>query len=376
MIKPVIYKKTETDRYGTTRDIYYYRYHDVNGKFVRRQCKGCNTPEEAFDFVQKFLERKYNQYYIRTIAQTMFIPGSAHMNRFTAFGKKLDISTIEQKRYYIERIIELFGDRLITEISVRDIESFLLADNHSIRWKNYFLETFGAIFDETEWVCDKPVRRPPFRRFQGKSKKADVLSRDEMIRLLNPDNFDDFGHFLIFLLISVTGLRLGEARGIRVNQIVEKTSSLLVNGYISKAGVRTTYNKKGSESDLKIRIVPLPEKIVKTLILYAAMQKKGNGDFIFTYPDGSPWKTDHCEWHFKKALRKAEISTENRKIVPHSLRFTYITRLRSQLPVEIVKRLAGHASLQMTDYYTRFNPQDLLQEISPAFEAVNSLLEP
>ena len=60
-----------------------------------------------------------------------------------------------------------------------------------------------------------------------------------------------------------------------------------------------------------------------------------------------------------------KINTDkSRKLVPHSLRFTYVTRMRTELPVEDVRQLVGHNSVEMTEYYTR----PTLSELKPLIE--------
>lgn len=54
-----------------------------------------------------------------------------------------------------------------------------------------------------------------------------------------------------------------------------------------------------------------------------------------------------------RQLKKAGIEKGDKKLIPHSFRFIYVPRMRRELPAEIVQKLAGHSSVEMTDYYTR-----------------------
>lgn len=72
-------------------------------------------------------------------------------------------------------------------------------------------------------------------------------------------------------------------------------------------------------------------------------------------------------------LKKAGIDTEGRKIVPHSLRYTYVTRMRRILPVEDVQRLAGHTSARMTQYYTRSSIPELIASVQKNIGQANSI---
>ena len=49
--------------------------------------------------------------------------------------------------------------------------------------------------------------------------------------------------------------------------------------------------------------------------------------------------------------------------------------MRRSVPREIVQRLAGHSSADMTDYYTKFSVEDAIPGVLPASNAANMLLE-
>jgi integrase len=65
-----------------------------------------------------------------------------------------------------------------------------------------------------------------------------------------------------------------------------------------------------------------------------------------------PVRQEYLETVFSRALKTAGVEKDGRKLVPLSLRFTYVTRMRRNLEADTVKQLAGHSSVEMTDYYT------------------------
>ena len=130
-------------------------YENSTGKH-KRICHGCETEEEALEFLYR-ISQKDNQFLIKNIAKDMYLPDGDHLKRLEQYGKKLCLKTIKQKRQVIELIVKEYGNVKI--------------DNS---WKNQYIETFNAIYDETAWKCDTPVRKPGFRRFIRHSKKADI----------------------------------------------------------------------------------------------------------------------------------------------------------------------------------------------------------
>ena len=64
-----------------------------------------------------------------------------------------------------------------------------------------------------------------------------------------------------------------------------------------------------------------------------------------------------------------------KKAYPHSFRFTYVTRMRRGLSAETVQKLAGHSSVEMTEYYTRAAIPEMVAGLKDAVPAANMLFE-
>lgn len=321
--------------------------------------------------------KKTNPYLIKNITQDMYVPGSEHINRLSSFGKRLCERTIREKRYYITKIVDEFGNKDLSKLKVRDIEDYLLKDtNHSGSWKNNYLETFSSVYEETIWKCPKQINKPQFRRFIRNSKKSDILNTDELNRFFNPEIWDNKRDYLIFKVIASCGLRLGEARALRFNQFITKQNFLVINGFCKRDGLRTNYNKCGNQDNTKIRIAPIQKDLVDDIILYYQSTEKKEYEILFTDDiSNRPLSQDYLERIFRKQLRKAYINTKNRKLVPHSLRFTYVTRMRRNADAETVKKIVGHTSVDMTDYYTLYGFDEMIAGIQTAVPAAEELFD-
>ena len=103
-------------------------------------------------------------------------------------------------------------------------------------------------------------------RFARNSKKADIFTTDELKKLLTREMWPNESLYLMYYLIAVCGLRLGEARGIRAGQFIRNEKMLIVDGFCRNYNERTNYNKKGSDENRKIRVVPVPEKVFSQLV--------------------------------------------------------------------------------------------------------------
>ena len=355
---------------------FYYEFTN-DGKTTRRICKNCKTKEEAKLFVSKLkLDNVSSPFLISNVAKGMFEKHSEHMNRLNNYGKNLSERTLGQKKLFIKLIVESFGNCRIDKLAIKDIEQHLLDDHiHSGSWKNFYLETFSNIYDETKWKCPTYIPRPKFQRFSRNSKKPDIFLTNELNSLLTESRWDNYSDYLLFVIIASCGLRLGEARALKVKQFDFQNRYLVVNGYCLRNGQRTTYNKCGSIDNDKLRVVPLPTDTVIQAMNWINKNKLAEDDYLFSDQFGNPVTQDHLEWTFKKALKRAKINVNGRRLIIHSLRFTYVTRMRRNLPIEQVQRIVGHSSLEMTQYYTRNSIPELLESITPSFKVVDGLFD-
>lgn len=160
-------------------------------------------------------------------------------------------------------------------------------------------------------------------------------------------------------------MRLGESRGIKKNQFFTEERLLLINGFCRQNGERTNFNKKGSEKNPKFRIVPVPENVWKAVNVYVFENDIKDDDFLFT-KNGKVLTAMYLHRIFYGRLKKAKIDTEGRRIVPHSLRYTYVTRMRRNLSTEQVQNLVGHTQPEMTESYTIPKSEQLKEMITEA----------
>ena len=321
------------------------------------------------------LKTKVNPYLIENIAQNMYLEDFEHLERLKSFGKNLCERTLVEKRIYIKQIIKDFGNQDISKLQVRDIEKLLLEDkSHSGSWKNSYLECFGAIYEETKWVCPHAIEKPHFTKFSRNSQKTDIFNTDELNRFFDRKLWDNERDYLIFKIIFSCGLRIGEARAIKINQFHFDDNLILINGFCKKDGTRTNYNKCGSLKEKKWRTCPLSNEVIKLTQEYIQAHSKKETDFLITQEiNNKLLSQEYLEKVFKNVLVKAKINFKERKLCPHSLRFTFVTRMRRTEDAETVRQLVGHNSVEMTDYYTRFGYEDFKIAQKNTFEAVENL---
>ena len=387
-----IFKKATKSKNKMVHRWYYYYNDVVTGKKIQRVCKGCKTQAEAYAYISA-LPPLYesNKITIQKIAQWMYVPGSDHIIRQEKLGKTHNLKTLQHKRHLLEIFLEKFGDLELKNLTIPMVMDYLMSDNHSGSWKNNLLTIIGEVYGEAPFYGVPYQVTPVFPKFARNSRKKDIFTTEELHKLfneqlwitLNTQMYEkqpqyDEGYkaiYLLFLTSMNCGLRLGESIGLKVKQFLFDEKMLIVDGfYRYQEKERTNFNKCGSESNQKIRVVPLSDKLAQIIQSYICEKDLAADDYVFSRY-GKPIRKHLAEKWFQRAIALSGIKVGERRLTPHSLRYTYVTRMRRNLTGETVQKLVGHTSIAMTDHYTHSAIPELCKAIEPARDAVNFLFE-
>jgi integrase len=155
----------------------------------------------------------------------------------------------------------------------------------------------------------------------------------------------------LVLLLAYTGLRWGEAVGLRVADLdlLRKRAFIHENAVQSGTSIHV-----GTPKAHKQRSIPLSEFLVP--LLARQCEKKGRGDLLFG--DEEHLRRPHpvSGW-FAKAVAEAKVP----RVTPHDLRHTAASlAVSAGANVKAVQRMLGHASAAMTlDLYADLFDDDL-----------------
>ena len=363
-----VFRKTVKSGEKSVKRWYYY-YFD-HGRQIQHICTGCKNQAEATNFVSRLPEYA-DTGTIQSITEYMYIPGSEHLKRLEQYGKKISKKTISEKRRNIKKICELWGMIQLSQLTPCEVGTYLCSVKQSGSYKNHFISTLKSIYEEAQWQGIK-IPCPQFTRFALNYKKADVLYLNEVQRLFKPENFVTYDVYLLFQISLSAGLRIGEARALRPSQFNRAGSAVIVDGFCKNNGERTTYNKSGTDENPKLRVAILPDVVMSMIQEYIKSNNIAENDFVFKY-NNRPMREEYLRKHFRDAIQKAKIISNGRKIVPHSLRYTYITRMRQFLSGEVVQKTAGHSCITMTDAYTRAVLPESIKALQGTRSIVNAL---
>ena len=212
---------------------------------------------------------------------------------------------------------------------------------HQHRWAPQLPAT-AAIYPE-----DRP-RRP--------TDAPRAISEHVMAQLESPPNlarFTDPGYRLLTEILMRTGLRISDA------------CRLARDGVVRDPG-GAAYLRYRNHKMRRDAVVPIDEDLAEAI----AIQQEAVGDrwpaatCLFprptTNPDGThPVGRSTYVNHLDAWLKTCEIADELGRpvhVTPHQWRHTYATRLvNSDVPLEVVRRLLDHTSVEMTSHYGRLH---------------------
>ncbi len=249
----------------------------------------------------------------------------------------------ERDIYGLRQFKEHYGNRLLSEITSRNIDDF-----KKIRLKavstgtvNRELQCIRSLFNLAKrwkrFFGNNPVSEA--RLIQVNNQKERILSKEEEDRLLALSN-----PYLKPILITAlnTGMRKNEILTLKWTNIDRDTSVITLEHTNTKT--KTT------------RRIPINSVLRKLLL--EQMLKSGGNEFIFLNPTGNPYKRhDSIKGAFERLCKKAGVTG----LRFHDLRHTAATRMiEAGASIVAVSKILGHSDIKMTMRYT--HPDTSLKE--------------
>lgn len=214
----------------------------------------------------------------------------------------------------------------------------------SIRRKIVTLQNFYNFLDTQGIIQTNPFTKLKFN-FRQEKKLPKTLPINDVSRLLKclDEDTQKMSSYqqklykrdvaLLDLLIS-TGIRIGEAASITLDDIIVCEHTVLIHG-------------KGRKQRLIYISSPITWERLYTLM---KERKKSQEKYLFLNSAGQPLSIYGIENIYRKYTKKAKINT---KSTPHYLRHTFATNLLANgADLRSVQEILGHSSVATTQIYT------------------------
>jgi integrase len=247
-----------------------------------------------------------------------------------------------------------WGRVSVADIDVLGVESWVAGMGRKGAGATTVIRALGVL----SGICDdarkaKRIAANPCRGIENRPRKTGkrrvYLSADDVSRLADTSG----EHAALVLTLAYTGIRWGEAIGLRVRDVQFLRRRLMVSENAVQLGVRHTV---GPTKGRKARSVPVPDFVLDALSVQC--RGKGSGELVFSGRNGGylPRPKSATGW-FQAAVKRAGVQ----KVTPHDLRHTCASlAVSAGVNVLALQRMLGHTSAKMTlDTYADLFDDDL-----------------
>lgn len=377
MARKAFYLVRRNDRLAGGKPVYYCRFRDAEGNLLPWVSTGQTNKTRAelwaIGRLGRDQERREN-ITLKDFAKDFWNPQGTFAQGRAAHGFTLSRGYLEIAESYTQNhLIPAWGACRLRELTPGKIDAWIVRLRRegalAPATVNKLLQTLRTILGQAVaegYLAENPAAfvKPVKAERGGRG----ILTPVEVARLLaGPEIWTDFRHYAINLFALTTGARLGEVRGLLVEN-VKADHVQIRHSWEEGHGLKPPkYNS--------IRDVPICERVAKALGRVIADYRPSSFVFYGSCLD-KPISKSAIEHNFYRTLQAigiSEVERRKRGLTFHSHRHFLNTLLRSRgVPGSKVRQISGHRTPQMTDWYTHFKLEDF-REVVKAQEGLLAL---
>lgn len=326
----------------------------VTNKKTSRSCK-TKLKSKAIKFLQNF---RYENSAKPQINHSSLKLSDVREKILTHYKMNNSYNTYLSCRGTYDNLIRIIGDKPISGIIKFDIEDFKIKRSREVSYTsvNLDIRNIKAMLNKlVEFELLEFSKISKVKQFKIEKKKMLAIDSTDIDKILNSEIDQQLKQIIRFTLL--TASRISEVLNVKLKDIDFENE--VINIYQRKTNCFKT--------------IPLTSGVLE---LIKEILDSGSDGNIFTLKDKESYifpnpaknipslklREDTVSKQFKKILRKLNLS-EDFKF--HSLRHTAITELiKNNVPLNIVKEIAGHKSITTTMIYSHVKSSDLKAAIN------------
>jgi len=362
----------------TGKAVYYVQFYDEDGNRLTAKSSGKSSKAAAQNWAYEQLKNgtislekdiTFGKYYETECWWDW--EKCEYIRRRLARGKSITRGYVDAMKTYTERhILPYFKNKKLQKITDTIIEDWFLSlpEKKGIHGKPLSHSTANHCLKALRIMLNEAVRKHRMRYnpalsiepLENDSPEKGIFTIDEIRKLFSSENFKelwqgDLLHYTINILGASTGIRIGEARGLRRSKVFDYYISIH-NKWSDKYGL-------GGPKTKSYRDIPIPSRTsecLKQLMDISPFQDPE--DFVFWgEKKGKPISDSAIRRSLYRALFEIGISEgerEKRELSFHTWRHTFNSLMRGKIHDSKLQRITGHKTQEMTEHYTHFNIED------------------
>jgi integrase len=341
-------------------------------KYHHKTFRGPDAKEEARTYLNKLLRDRDMHDFVKPPKLTL----NQFLDKYLETVVRIRVRPVTFNNYenlcrlYIRPELGLRQLAAITPLEIQALYGRLLERQLSPRTIRLVHSTLhGAFAQAVKWrmLSNNPTERVDLPRH--KREETRPLSPEEARRFLKAAHGTRFG--VLFELLLATGLRPGEALGLKWEDVDLTTGRIAIQRSLTRAG-----DLQEPKTARARRSIPLPPSVTASLRQHRRKQAEErlatpnwrDLDLVFPAETGSPMQDRHVVRRYFKPLLLAANLPANIRL--YDLRHTCATLLLAagENPKIVSERL-GHASVSLTlDTYSHVLP-DMQESAASRLEA-------
>ncbi len=348
---------------------YYIRFIDSDtGKTVKTLSSGLTNKTQAIRWAESKLKEVQNELNMVTDIPLLSEYGSNYFSMNGPYETKKTQRGYSVAKVYLytcscytrNHIIPIWGmfrlNKLTTEIIDQKLLEIFRSGRVASDTVNRILRVLRLILDgavSDGYLNENPAVR--VKQVKVTKKERGVFTQGELVYLFSdPLIWTDIRHYTLNLLAFTSGMRLGEIRGLCIENVH--------SDYISvRQQWENGYGLKPPKAN-SIRDIAIPRITSEALHYLISLTRPSRIVFYSSEDDRKPMTASHIVKSLYEALQGIGITEDERRrrnLVFHSWRHTLNTVLRAEGVADAkIRQITGHRTEEMTANYTHFQAED------------------